>query len=180
MDTNFIDSVEKDYSKKRPEIRVGDTVRLHTKLKDKDKERIQTFEGVVISIKGRGLGKTLTVRRIASGVGVEKIVPLHSPKIEKIEVLERGKVRRAKLYYMRKKIGKRAMDVSKAEAIYLVDEKEVKSEESKEIQNLESKIQNEADSKEKKDGEEEKPKGKQKEESKDETKTEKKEEEKGH
>ena len=92
-----------------PDIRPGDTVRIHQKIKEKDKERIQIFEGLVIARKhGQEMGSTITVRKVISGVGVEKILPLHSPTIEKIEVIKREKVRRAKLYYLRKAKGKRA------------------------------------------------------------------------
>jgi large subunit ribosomal protein L19 len=87
-----------------PEIRPGDLVRISMKIKDKDKEKIQIFEGVVIAKKHRKeIGATITVRREISGIGVEKIFPLHSPLIEKIEILKRQKVRRAKLYYLRRK-----------------------------------------------------------------------------
>jgi len=86
-----------------PDIRPGDTVCVYQKVKEKDKERLQAFEGIVIARKhGRGISATITVRALISGVGVEKIFPLHSPVIEKIEILKRGKVRRAKLYYLRK------------------------------------------------------------------------------
>lgn len=92
-----------------PDIRPGDTVRVHQKIKEKDKERIQAFEGVVLARKhGRGVSATITIRKVISGIGVEKIFPIHSPTIEKIEVLKRGKVRRAKLYYLRKAKGKKA------------------------------------------------------------------------
>lgn len=92
-----------------PDIRPGDTVRVHQKIKEGDKERIQAFEGLVIARKhGREMGATITVRKVISGVGVEKIYPIHSPIIEKIEVLKRSKVRRAKLYYLRKSRGKKA------------------------------------------------------------------------
>ncbi len=100
--------VEKDYMKKDlPEIRPGDTVKLHLKVKEGGRERTQVFQGIVISIRGSGLSKTITVRRIASGgIGVERIVPLHSPVLDKIEVVRKGKVRRAKLYYLRNVKGK--------------------------------------------------------------------------
>lgn len=92
-----------------PDIRSGDTVRVHQKIKEKDKERIQIFEGLVIARKhGKEAGATITVRKVVSGVGVEKILPLHSPVIEKIEIVKRSKVRRAKLYYLRTAKGKRA------------------------------------------------------------------------
>ena len=92
-----------------PDIKVGDTIKAHQKIKQGDKERIQIFEGVVIAKKhGKGLSGTLTVRRIIGGVGVERTFPLHSPALAKIEVVGRNKVRRAKLYYLRDKIGKKA------------------------------------------------------------------------
>jgi large subunit ribosomal protein L19 len=100
--------VEKDYMKKDiPEIRPGDTVKLHLKVREGGRERTQVFQGIVISIRGSGLSRTITVRRIASGgIGVERIVPIHSPVLEKIEVVRKGKVRRAKLYYLRDVKGK--------------------------------------------------------------------------
>jgi len=92
-----------------PEIKPGNTVKIYQKIKEKDKERLQAFEGVVIARKhGKGISATITVRNVISGVGVEKIFPIHSPAIEKIEVLKRGKVRRAKLYYLRTAKGKKA------------------------------------------------------------------------
>ena len=87
---------------------VGDTIRVYAKVVEGTKERIQAFEGVVIKRQNGGLKETFTVRRIASGVGVEKTWPLHSPRIEKIEVIRRGVVRRAKLYYLRDRVGKAA------------------------------------------------------------------------
>ena len=92
-----------------PDIRPGDTVLVHQKIKEKDKERIQVFEGIVIARKhGKGISATITVRRVISGIGVEKVFPIHSPTIERIEISKRGKVRRAKLYYLRKAKGKKA------------------------------------------------------------------------
>ena len=91
-----------------PDFRPGDTVRVHIKIKEGDKERIQVFEGVVIRKRKGNLGATFTVRKISYGVGVERIFPLHSPTIEKIEVVRRGKVRRARLYYLRELGGKAA------------------------------------------------------------------------
>ena len=89
------------------DIRPGQTIKVYQKIRDGDKERIQSFEGVVIAKKhGKGIGATITVRRVAAGVGVEKIYPLHSPTIDKIEILHRGKVKRAKLYYLREAKGK--------------------------------------------------------------------------
>ena len=91
-----------------PAFRPGDSIRVHTRIKEGDKERIQIFQGVVIRKRKGGLGATYTVRKISYGVGVERIFPLHSPNIDRIEVLTRGKVRRARLYYMRKLRGKAA------------------------------------------------------------------------
>ncbi len=89
----------------------GDTVKVHVKVKEGTRERIQVFEGIVIKRQGGGIRETFTVRRIASGVGVERTFPVHSPKIEKIQVVKRGKVRRAKLHYIRKRIGKAAFKI---------------------------------------------------------------------
>lgn len=91
-----------------PELRPGYTVRVHTKVKEGDKERIQVFEGIVIAKKEGGIRSTFTVRKISYGIGVERIFPLYSPMIDKIEVVSKGKVRRAKLYYLRKLRGKAA------------------------------------------------------------------------
>ena len=95
--------------KELPDIRPGDTIRVHQKIKEGDKERIQVFEGLVLARKhGKGISATITVRRIISEIGVERIFPIHSPIIEKIEILKRAKVRRAKLYYLRTAKGKKA------------------------------------------------------------------------
>ena len=92
-----------------PEIRPGDTIKVHQKIKEKDKERIQIFEGQVLAKKhGKEIGGTITVRKVIGGVGVERIFPIHSPTIEKIEVVKKGKARRAKLYYLRGATGERA------------------------------------------------------------------------
>ncbi|NPA57721.1 MAG: 50S ribosomal protein L19 [Aquificae bacterium] len=91
-----------------PEFRVGDTVKVHVKVKERNKERIQVFEGVVISIKGSGTGKTFTVRKESYGVGIERTFPFACPSIAKVELSKRGKVRRAKLYYLRERKGKAA------------------------------------------------------------------------
>lgn len=91
-----------------PSFRPGDTVRVHVKIVEGTRERIQVFEGVVIKRRGGGVSETFTVRKISYGVGVERAFPLHTPKIEKIEVMRRGKVRRAKLYYLRNLRGKAA------------------------------------------------------------------------
>ncbi len=91
-----------------PDFRPGDTVRVHVKVKERNKERIQIFEGIVIRIRGSGTGKTFTVRKVSYGVGIERIFPFACPSIDKIEVVKRGKVRRAKLYYLRELKGKAA------------------------------------------------------------------------
>lgn len=91
-----------------PVIHVGDTVRVYNKIKEGNRERTQLFEGLVISKKNGGISETFTVRRIAYGVGVEKTFPLHSPNVEKVEIVRTGKVRRAKLYYIRERVGKAA------------------------------------------------------------------------
>ena len=89
-------------------VKVGDTVRVHVKVKEGSRERIQVFEGTVIAKKHGGIAETFTVRRVSYGVGVEKVFPVHSPVIEKIETVRSGKVRRAKLYYLRDRVGKSA------------------------------------------------------------------------
>ena len=89
-------------------VKVGDTVRVHVKVKEGSRERIQVFEGTVIAKKHGGIEETFTVRRISYGIGVEKVFPVHSPAIEKIELVRHGKVRRAKLYYLRGRVGKAA------------------------------------------------------------------------
>lgn len=91
-----------------PEFRAGDTVRVHVKVIEGQRERIQVFEGAVIKRRGTGISETFTVRKLSFGVGVERTFPIHSPKIDKIEVRRRGKVRRAKLYYLRDRVGKAA------------------------------------------------------------------------
>jgi len=92
-----------------PEIKPGDTIRIYQRIKEKNKERLQPFEGVVLARKhGKGISATITIRKVVSGIGVEKIIPIHAPTVEKIEILKRGKVRRAKLYYLRTAKGKKA------------------------------------------------------------------------
>ena len=109
MSTKLETFIKTQLKAELPDIRPGDTVRIYQKIKEKDKERTQSFEGLVIARKhGQEMGSTITVRKVISGVGVERIFPVHSPIIEKIEVLKRGKVRRAKLYYLRTAKGKKA------------------------------------------------------------------------
>lgn len=111
---SLIQSIEEGYRKEVPEFAIGDTVRVHVKVVEGDKERLQPFEGVVIARKGVGARETFTVRKVSFGVGVEKIFPVHSPAVESIEVLKRGAVRRAKLYYLRGKKGKETKVKEKA------------------------------------------------------------------
>ena len=111
---NVVDMIVKDYMKTDvPEFKVGDTVKVHIKIKEGNRERVQLFEGFVLKMQNGGLSQTFTVRRISSGVGVEKTFPMHSPMIEKIEVVRKGAVRRAKLNYMRERTGKAARIKSK-------------------------------------------------------------------
>ncbi len=91
-----------------PEVAVGDTVKVHVRNKEGDKSRIQIFEGTVIAIKHGGISRTFTVRRVAHGCGIERVFPLHSPSVDKVELVRHGKVRRAKLYYLRDRVGKAA------------------------------------------------------------------------
>lgn len=132
MNSEILEKVEKDQYKKRPDVRVGDTVKMYLKIKEGNKERVQVFQGVVIGIKGSGLSKTVTVRKISYGVGVEKIIPLYASTLQKIEIVKRGKVRRSKLYYLRDRVGKRALKVAKSESMYETDEVEVPIEGEKE------------------------------------------------
>ncbi|MDR1029094.1 MAG: 50S ribosomal protein L19 [Clostridiales Family XIII bacterium] len=111
---NIMDAVTQGYLRDDiPKISVGDTVKVHIKIKEGARERIQIFEGFVLKKQNGGISETFTVRRIASGVGVEKTFPLHSPKLDKIEVVKHGFVRRAKLNYMRQRTGKSARIRSK-------------------------------------------------------------------
>lgn len=106
---DLLRSIQQEYMKTDvPDFGPGDTVRVHLKVKEGGRERIQVFEGTVIARRGGGLDETFTVRRIASGVGVERVFPLHSPAIARIEVTRRGKVRRARLNYLRQRRGKAA------------------------------------------------------------------------
>lgn len=111
---NIIQQLEKDEAarvlgdKKHPEFDAGDTVRVHVRIKEGERERIQVYEGVVLAKNGGGLQESFTVRKISFGEGVERVFPVYSPNVEKIEVARRGKVRRAKLYYLRDRRGKSA------------------------------------------------------------------------
>ena len=106
---DIIKSIEHEQLKNKiPELRVGNTVRVHVRIKEGNKERIQVFEGIIIKKQGGGVNATFTVRRVAYGVGVEKTFLVHSPLVEKVEVVRVGKARRAKLYYLRDRVGKAA------------------------------------------------------------------------
>jgi len=151
--------IKKQLKKDLPEIRPGDTIRIYQRY---DKQ-IQMFEGVVIAKKhGKGISSTITVRKVISGVGVEKIFPLHSPTIEKIQVLKRGKTRRAKLYYLRKAKGKKARLKKKELEGAVVWEKETKSEKEKE-EKTEAKTTTKEEKKEQKDEQKNEQKDEQKE-----------------
>ncbi len=116
MSQALFDKIESEqFQKDRTAFHVGDTVRVHTKVVEGDKERIQIFAGVVIGRRGRGLNETFTVRRISYGEGVERVFPVHSPRVDKIEIDRRGAVRRAKLTYLRKRVGKGAVAVKELE-----------------------------------------------------------------
>ncbi|MBQ2580674.1 MAG: 50S ribosomal protein L19 [Ruminococcus sp.] len=99
---------ESSMRKEIPEINIGDTVKVHVKIVEGDKSRIQVFEGTVIAKKHGGISETFTVRRVAHGCGIERVFPVHSPSVDKVEIVRRGKVRRAKLYYLRDRVGKAA------------------------------------------------------------------------
>jgi len=140
MDNNILKKIEEESYKKRPDVKVGDTIKLHLKVKEGTKERTQIFQGVVISIRGTGLSKNIIVRKISYGVGVEKIVPIHSPVLSKIEVVKRGTVRRAKLFYLRERVGRRALKVTNLKDIYLTDEVEVPIENSETEEVVEAEV----------------------------------------
>ncbi|MGV8074651.1 MAG: 50S ribosomal protein L19 [Syntrophobacteraceae bacterium] len=109
MGLDIMQSIERDHMRMDvPAFRVGDSVKVHVKIREGDKERIQVFEGVVIRHHRGGMGASFTVRKVSYGVGVERIFPVHSPQIDRIEILRRGRVRRARLYYLRKRLGKAA------------------------------------------------------------------------
>lgn len=123
MNQALLDKIQSaQFRKDDAKFNVGDSVKVHTKVVEGDKERIQVFSGVVIGKRGRGLNETFTVRRISYGEGVERIFPLHSPRVDKVEVERSGSVRRAKLTYLRSRLGKGAT---------LVKEKEAKAEPTK-------------------------------------------------
>src|SRR5216117_929236 len=127
MNRAILDKIESEqYRKNAAEFGVGDTVRVHTKVVEGDKERIQIFSGVVIGKRGRGLNETFTVRRISYGEGVERVFPMHSPRVDKVEVERHGSVRRAKLTYLRKRLGKGATLVKEKDSRAAAPEAEKK------------------------------------------------------
>lgn len=106
---DMIKALTSKYMKEEiPSVTVGDTVRVHVKIKEGSRERVQVFEGTVIAKKHGGIEESFTVRRLSYGVGCEKVFPMHAPNIEKVETIRKGKVRRAKLYYLRSRLGKAA------------------------------------------------------------------------
>ena len=133
MDKNILKNIEEGLLQKRPDVKVGDTVKLSVKIKEGNKERIQIYEGVVIGMKGSGIDSTITVRKISYGIGVEKIFPLHSPVLQKIEIVKRGTVRRAKLYFLRDRVGRRALKVSNIKDVYMTDEVDAPEEVKEEV-----------------------------------------------
>jgi large subunit ribosomal protein L19 len=113
-----INRIEAEYMKKEyPAFNVGDTVKVMTKIMEGDKVRLHPFEGLVIGRRGRGIAQNFMVRKVSSGEGIERVFSLYSPEIERIEVVRHGKVRRAKLYYLRKKVGKRATRIDAADVV---------------------------------------------------------------
>ena len=131
-----------------PEIKVGNTVRVHVRIKEGNKERIQVFEGIVIKQQGGGLNETFTVRKISYGVGVEKTFLIHSPLVEKVEVVRVGKARRAKLYYLRERTGKasktKEMVGARIENKMITIKEEVKEEPAKEVEAVAEEAKTEA------------------------------------
>ena len=126
---DIIKSIEHEQMKNKiPDLRVGNTVKVHVRVKEGNRERIQVFEGTIIKVQGGGVNKTFTVRRIASGVGVEKTFLVHSPAVEKVEVTRVGKARRAKLFYLRDRLGKSAKTKEKVGARIETNEIIVKEE----------------------------------------------------
>src|SRR3954449_6395730 len=121
MNQALLDKIESEqYRKEKTAFAVGDSVRVHTKVVEGDKERIQIFAGVVMGRRGHGLNEMFTVRRISYGEGVERVFPLHSPRVEKVEIERKGRARRAKLTYLRKRLGKGATLVKEKEGRFAV------------------------------------------------------------
>ncbi len=119
----LLEKFNKDQLKDLPELRPGDTIKVYQKIKEGDKERIQIFEGLIIAKKhGKGIPATITVRKVVDGIGVERVFPIHSPSLSKIEVVRHGKVRRSKLYYLRTAKGQRAKLKKKDFAVAIAEE----------------------------------------------------------
>ena len=142
---NLIDQIEAgELKKEAPQIRIGDTVRAHIRIVEGEKERVQVFEGIVIRLHGGGVRETVTLRKVSFGVGVERILPLHSPRLEKAEIVRRAKVRQAKLYYLRERSGKAArlkelkpkLDSTKKKKIKKVAKKKIKKVAKKKIKKV--------------------------------------------
>lgn len=126
---DIIKSIEHEQMKNKiPVLNVGDTVKVHVRVKEGNRERIQVFEGIIIKVQGRGVNQTFTVRRISYGVGVEKTFLVHSPTVEKVEVVRVGKVRRARLFYLRDRVGKSAKTKEKVGARIETKEVTIKEE----------------------------------------------------
>ncbi len=126
---DIIKSIEHEQMKNKiPVLNVGDTVKVHVRVKEGNRERIQVFEGIIIKVQGRGVNQTFTVRRISYGVGVEKTFLVHSPTVEKVEVVRVGKVRRARLFYLRDRVGKAAKTKEKVGARIETKEVTIKEE----------------------------------------------------
>lgn len=122
--TTKIESFNQAQLKNVPDVKSGDTVRIHQKIKEGEKERIQVFEGLILARKnGKGIAGTITVRKVVSGIGVEKVFPMHSPSIDKIEIVKRGKTRRSKLYYLRTAKGKKSKLKRKDFSVAIAQEK---------------------------------------------------------
>ena len=158
---DIIKSIEHEQMKNKiPELRVGNTVKVHVRVKEGNRERIQVFEGTIIKVQGGGVNQTFTVRRIASGVGVEKTFLIHSPLVEKVEVVRVGKARRAKLFYLRDRVGKAAKTkeiagarienkeiIIKGEEVKaeVVETENVETAEATEVQTAEATVENKAE-----------------------------------
>ena len=133
---DIIKSIEHEQLKNKiPELNIGSTVRVHVRVKEGNRERVQVFEGIIIKVQGGGVNKTFTVRKIAYGVGVEKTFLVHSPLVEKVEVVRVGKARRAKLFYLRDRIGKSAKTKEKIGARIVTNEITLKEDLSEETSN---------------------------------------------
>ena len=158
---DIIKSIEHEQLKaKIPDLKVGNTVRVHVRIKEGNKERIQVFEGIIIKVQGAGVNKTFTVRKISYGVGVEKTFLIHSPLVEKVEVVRVGKARRAKLFYLRDRVGKAAKTkevagarienkeiIIKGEEVKaeVVETENVETAEATEVQTAEATVENKAE-----------------------------------